>query len=41
VIGQVTELVFRPDMKSLVKEEVKNLTGGYPVKAATAFSKDS
>uniref|UniRef100_Q01SE2 Uncharacterized protein n=1 Tax=Solibacter usitatus (strain Ellin6076) TaxID=234267 RepID=Q01SE2_SOLUE len=39
VTGQATDPIFRPDMKSLAKEEVKNLTGGDPVKAATGLLK--
>ncbi len=39
VTGQATDPVFRPDMKSLAKEEVKNLTRGDPVKAAAGLLK--
>jgi AsmA protein len=39
VTGQATDPVFRPDMKSLAKEEVKKLTGGSAEKAATGLLK--
>ena len=39
VTGQATDPVFRPDMKSLAKQEVGKLTGGDPVKAATGLLK--
>jgi AsmA protein len=39
VTGQATDPVFRPDMKSLARQEVGKLTGGDPVKAATGLLK--
>jgi hypothetical protein len=39
VTGPATDPVFRPDMKSLAKQEVGKLTGGDPVKAATGLLK--
>jgi hypothetical protein len=39
VQGQATDPVFRPDVKSLAKEEIKRMTGDDPVKAATGLLK--
>jgi hypothetical protein len=39
VEGPATDPVFRPDMKSLAKEELKKFTGGEGVGKAAGFLK--